>query len=140
MFDNIEPEESSGDVSFQELENSVKECALNIAALEKFRSHIHEGKECGIFDAEDLKWVDDELTEKRAHYQDMNNELRNKRYLYDNSITKLEQVLNDRKIIIEAAENETNVLQNNPTLLQLFARKNAQLIQMLEHAKDDFNK
>lgn len=127
-------------MEFHELESQIEEFQIGIAALEKFRAHIQEGKEGGIFDAEDLKWVDDELSSKRAQYQEMAEELRNKRYLYDNSITKLEQVLESRKQIIETADNETDALKNNPTLLSLFARKNAQLIQMLENAKEDFNK
>jgi len=91
----------------------------------------------GIFDKEENEWVDAELKRITDIKNSCQEELSKKEDLYLNSILKLENLLEQRRIAIENAEKESCVFEQCPRLLQQFAEKRANLMKLVEKGKQD---
>ena len=108
-----------------------------IESLQIFKKHIAKGLERGIFDKEENEWVEDELKRITDLKTNCQNDLSKKENLYLNSILKLENLLEERRIAIENAENESCVFEQCPRLLQRFAEKRANLIKLVDKGKQN---
>ena len=115
----------------------IEEHDRTIKSLQTFKQHIEKGLKEGIFDKEENEWVDAELKRITDIKNSCQEELSKKEDLYLNSILKLENLLEQRRIAIENAEKESCVFEQCPRLLQQFAEKRANLMKLVEKGKQD---
>jgi hypothetical protein len=108
-----------------------------INSLRVFKEHIQRGLEQGIFDKEENDWVDAELERINDLKKTCEDDLTRKEDIYMNSILKLENLLEQRRLAIEKAENDSCVFEQCPRLLQRFAEKRANLMKIVDKGKQD---
>ena len=108
-----------------------------IKSLRVFKEHIQRGLEEGIFDKEENDWVDVELERISDLKKICADDLIRKEDIYMNSILKLENLLEQRRLAIERAEKESCVFEQCPRLLQRFAEKRANLMKLVDKGKQD---
>ena len=106
-------------------------------SLRVFKEHIQKGLEQGIFDKEENDWVDIELERIHDLKKTCETDLMRKEDIYMNSILKLENLLEQRRLAIEKAEKESCVFEQCPLLLQRFAAKRANLMKIVDKGKQD---
>ena len=122
---------------FIDLQKKIQEYNDTIEAVEKFFLCIEEGKKEGIFDDQDIGWIEDDLKCLRDQRLQKETEYKKRKELYDNSVVKLEDVLERRKILIEEADQQTGVFNMRPELLKKFAQKRATLMKIVDQGKQD---
>ena len=108
-----------------------------IKSLRVFKEHILKGLEQGIFDKEENDWVDIEMERIHGLKKTCEEDLTRKEDIYINSILKLENLLEQRRLAIEKAEKESCVFEQCPRLLQRFAEKRANLMKLVDKGKQD---
>jgi len=124
---------------FHTLQVEIANYAHMIQSVQNLKRKIEDGMSEGVFDAEDLNWVDHDVqllcnqkTQKEHEYQQ-------KMQIYQTSVLKLEQIIDKRKQILESADQQWKVFDNRPNLLQNFAQKNASLVKLIEQGKKELN-
>lgn len=122
---------------FQSLRQEIAECTERVQAVQAFRQYIEAGVRDGVFDQEDLAWINQDLAQLTAEKEQREQELQRKETLYRNSVQKLEVILEQRRGVIEEAERHTQALRLRPHLLQQFAKKRAHLMLMVDQGKKD---
>lgn len=122
---------------FQTLRQDLHTQRALLSDLQTFKDFIERGRTDGIFDQEDCDWVQSECQSVQSYISQRETELARKEELYKNSVQKLEQILLQRKDIIEAAEDQTHVLSQRPQLLEHFAKKRAHLMMLVDQGKKD---
>ena len=122
---------------FQSQHQMLQGYEQTIQSLRVFKEHIQKGLEQGIFDKEENDWVDVELERINNLKKTCQDDLTRKEDIYMNSILKLENLLEQRRIAIEKAEKESCVFEQCPRLLQRFAEKRANLMKLVDKGKQD---
>ena len=122
---------------FQALRQEIAQCHERVHAVQAFRQHIEAGVRDGIFDQEDLEWLNRDLTQLLEEKEQRERELAHKEHMYKNSVQKLEVILEKRRDVIEQAERDTQALTLRPHLLQQFAKKRAHLMMLVDQGKKD---
>lgn len=122
---------------FSKLKQEISECQTLIQSVQSFRQYIEHGLKDGIFDQEDLDWVEADLKELSATKEKKEQELVSKENIYKNSVLKLEEILERRTDAIEQAEQSTRALSMRPDLLKHFAKKRAHLMMMVDKGKQE---
>jgi chromosome segregation ATPase len=105
-------------------------------ALLQCRRQLEQATSEGCFDAQDLEWVDDQI----AVYEQQKKAIHDKIETYERSVVKMEEILTKRRDILEQVDRETNLFTDCPELLKKFAQKSANLINMINKAKEDLQK
>jgi flavin-dependent dehydrogenase len=122
---------------FVNLKQEIIEYHTLVQSVQAFKQYIENGVKEGIFDREDMDWIESDLKELLIAKEKKEHELRQKEDLYKNSVLKLEDILARRKDAIEDAEKNTHALSLRPELLKHFAKKRAQLMLMVDKGKQD---
>ena len=122
---------------FDTLKLEITEYIHLIEAVQKFSAYIARGHQEGIFDDQDLSWVEDDLKKLMTEKNKKEIEYQKRKEIYENSVVKLEKVLEKRKKIIEEANQQTHVFDFRPDLLKNFAQKRAALTKIIEQGKKD---
>lgn len=122
-------------ILFRDQRAKLQEYDETLGSLQIFKQHIDLGHQQGIFDEEEINWIDAENKRICELKIICETDLLQKEDLYTNSILKLEQLLEKRRIAIEEAEKEASVFTKCPHLLQQFAEKRAKLMKLVEKGK-----
>ena len=122
---------------FAHLKQEIQEYHALAQSVQSFKHYIENGMKEGIFDQEDMEWIDNDLKELLESKEKKEQELMSKETLYRNSVLKLEDILARRKNAIEEAESNTGALSLRPELLKHFAKKRAHLMTMIDVGKRD---
>jgi len=118
------------------LKHEISRKKSMLDSLKQFRTIIKTHQSEGLFDDEDLKWVDDDINSLSEEIANLQIDYQNRKEIYDNSIVRLEHILNHRKKVIEEAEESLNIFHHRPHLLKKFSQKHVVLIKTIEQAKD----
>lgn len=118
------------------LKHEISRKKSMLDSLKQFRTIIKTHQTEGLFDDEDLKWVEDDIEVLSAEISDLQADYQSRKEIYDNSIVRLERILNHRKKIIEDAEESLNIFNHRPHLLKKFSQKHVTLIKTIEQAKN----
>ena len=129
--------ENEFDQLFANLKKEIIEYNTLVQSVQSFKEHIEHGMKEGIFDKEDMEWIESDLKQLQLNKQQKEQELLAKENIYKNSVLKLEEILDRRKNAIEAAEQSTHALSLRPELLKNFAKKRAHLMMMVDKGKKD---
>lgn len=129
--------ENEFDQLFSNLKKEIHEYNTLVQSVQAFREHVEHGMRDGIFDKEDMEWIESDLKQLQFNKQQKEQELLAKEDIYKNSVLKLEEILDRRKNAIEVAEQSTHALSLRPDLLKNFAKKRAQLMMMVDKGKKD---
>jgi hypothetical protein len=129
--------ENEFDQLFANLKKEIQEYNTLVQSVQSFREHIEHGMKEGIFDKEDMDWIESDLKQLQLNKQQKEQELLAKEDIYKNSVLKLEEILDRRKNAIEVAEQSTHALSLRPDLLKNFAKKRAHLMMMVDKGKKD---
>lgn len=132
-----ESKQNHYDAFSPKLKEHINKLNTKIKSLAHFKELLLNSKNQGVFDSEDIGWVDKDIShliKERDQFQD---EYNRREDLYENNIIKLESILTKRKKIIETAQNKYNIFKECPELLQLFAKKRAQLIKTIDQTKKE---
>ena len=129
--------ENEFDQMFTDLKKEIDEYKTLVQSVQSFKEHIEHGMKEGIFDKEDMEWIESDLKQLQLTKQQKEQELMAKEDIYKNSVLKLEEILDRRTNAIEAAEQTTHALSLRPELLKNFAKKRAQLMMMVDKGKKD---
>jgi len=122
---------------FTSLRQEIVEYQTLVQSVNSFKQYIEHGLNDGIFDQEDLEWINSDLSDIIQRKEQKEQELSQKEDLYKNSVLKLEAILDKRKEAIEQAEHNTHALSLRPRLLQNFAKKRAHLMMLVDKGKKD---
>lgn len=125
---------------FAKLNQDIQQLDNTIHSVEQFLQHVAAGIPDGVFDDQDRIWVEDDLKRLRAERQAKDADRQNRQEIYEQSVLKLERILNQRKQIIEDADRQTDVFRMRPELLKKFAQKRATLMKLVEQGKKDLQK
>ena len=124
---------------FDDLFTRIERKQQDIAGLRRLKMlYITEGKEA--FDQDDLRDIDGELEVQEKRLLNYEEKLRVQVKMFNSTILRLHQILHIRKTILDKADEETNVLQRNPVLLEKIAEKQVKLEQILEDTKSQLSK
>jgi hypothetical protein len=139
IHNNLQPDyvENEFDQLFANLKKEIVEYNTLVQSVQSFKEHIEHGMKEGIFDKEDMEWIDSDLKQLQLNKQQKEQELLAKENIYKNSVLKLEEILDRRKTAIEVAEQSTRALSLRPELLKNFAKKRAHLMMMVDKGKKD---
>jgi DNA repair exonuclease SbcCD ATPase subunit len=122
---------------FKSLRQEIGEYQTLAQSINSFKQYIEHGLNDGIFDQEDLEWINSDLSDIIQRKEQKEQELIQKEDLYRNSVLKLEEILDKRTEAIEQAEQTTHALSLRPNLLQNFAKKRAHLMMLVDKGKKD---
>lgn len=122
---------------FRALQDEIKEHQKIIKALELFRQKVTQGLKDGIFDDQDMQWIDDDLQHLLQEKEHKEKVFQQKREIYENSVLKLESILEKRRNVIEEVDSHTNIFSARPELLKKFAQKRATLMKIVDQGKKD---
>ena len=128
-------DEKSYQELFAKLQAEIDEYDRELKAVKKFHATVKKNQESGLFDDQDIKWIDADIEDMEEKRRVRVEEYNRRKDLYENSIVKMEKILEQRKNIIEEVDSESNVFQNRPELLKKFAEKRATLIKTVKQAK-----
>lgn len=128
-------EEKSYEELFSKLQEEIEEYDRKLESTKRFLSIIKKNQEAGLFDDQDAGWLEEDIADLEEKKRVRVEEYTRRRELYENSIVKMEKILEKRKRIIEDENGHSNVLQNRPDLLKKFAEKRATLIKTIKQAK-----
>lgn len=136
---NLQPQHVGNEFDrlFANLKREIDEYNTLVQSVQAFRQYVDHGLKDGIFDQEDMEWIDTDLKNLLLNKEKKEQELLSKENLYKNSVLKLEDILARRKDAIEVAEQNTHALSLRPELLKHFAKKRAQLMMMVDKGKQD---
>jgi conjugal transfer/entry exclusion protein len=122
---------------FGQLQKEIDYYHNMLQNVTKFRNMIQQKSSDGLFDEQDISWVDADIKELEKELQQRTAQFDKRKHLYENSILRLENILQQRKGVIETADNECQVLSDRSGLLEKFAQKRATLIKTVEQAKHE---
>ena len=117
----------------QELEHKVTVVYPNkLESLVCLKNAIGE-IEC--FDHEDMAWVDQELDKLWKEYVSYHKEWKHKNQLYTGTLVEMEHMLATRERILNEVDVEQQLFTQQPTITQLFANKQAELVKEMTKLK-----
>lgn len=125
------------DKIFSRLESEINHYNSLLESVAHFKEQVESGLRQGIFDNQDLEWIETDVQRLIKERDERVKEYERRKNLYDNSIVKMEDILNRRKEIIEETDKKYGVFKQRPELLKLFAQKRASLIRTVEQAKNE---
>ena len=107
---------------FVELKKEITYYETLLEKVTKFKVMIQNNASNGLFDDQDIGWIDDDIKTLTAELNKRVEEFESRKNFYENSIVRFEDILDQRKNIIESADAECQVLSNRPELLEKFAQ------------------
>jgi hypothetical protein len=122
---------------FNNLHLEIQEYNNIIDSVQKFSTYIEHGRKEGIFDDQDMEWIEEDLKKLKTEKDKKEQEYKKRKEIYENSVVKLEAVLEKRKKTIEDADRNTGVFNARPDLLKKFAQKRAILMKIIETGKKE---
>lgn len=122
---------------FKTLKTDIEECTKVIHAVEEFKKYVETGLKDGIFDQQDMQWIEEDLKALVADKTHKETEYLKRKEIYEKSVLSLQNILDQRRKIIETADEQTEVFRSRPHLLKKFAQKSATLMKMVEQGKKD---
>jgi hypothetical protein len=120
---------------FTQLKREIKMYDDKLQALSRFRDMVVNSEREGLFDKEDMSWIEDDIENVRTERDKRQAEYERRKELYENSIVKMENILQKRKLVFDQADSKFGVLQQRPDLLKKFAEKQATLMTTVKQAK-----
>lgn len=134
------PIQDEFELLFAHLKQEIQEYHALVQSVHVLKQYVETGMQEGIFDREDMEWIDADIKGLLELKEKKTQELVAKETLYRNSIVKLENMLTQRDQIIKKADQDTNVLSLRPDLLRRFAKKRAHLMTIVDAGKRDLQK
>jgi hypothetical protein len=125
------------EILFRNLQHEIYEYNKVIESVQSFKAHIEQGLRDGVFDNQDIQWVEEDLKTLMEDKEKKEVEYNKRKEIYENSVLKLENILEKRKQIIEDADKNTHIFSNRKDLLKKFAHKSATLLKLIEQGKKD---
>lgn len=122
---------------FLDLHKEIQNYNNVIQTIQQFKSYIEQNLNDGIFDEEELKWINEDLENMTEIRDKKESEYLKKKEIYETNVLRLENILNKRKQIIDEADSKTGVFNIRPELLKKFAQKRALLMKMVDQGKRD---
>lgn len=122
---------------FVDLEESANVCKKSIANFTFMKDVMSTYTADSIFDEEDMQTIESRIQKFTAQYEAIQKELDYKRQLYNETVLKLENILDVRQKVLEEADVKLKILETDEELLNYFARKQAELKTVLENTKRD---
>ena len=105
--------------------------------LVEFRSIVQKSQDEGLFDRQDIEWVE-EIQRLENEIQDLDRLYKKKKHLYHHSIVHLEDILQRRKQILDEADQRLHVFSQCPRLLKQFSQKHVTLMKTVDQMKYTF--
>ena len=125
------------EILFLDLHKEIQNYNSVIQTIQQFKSYIEKNLNDGIFDEEELKWINEDLENVTEIRDKKESEYFKKKEIYETNVLRLENILNKRKQIIDEADSKTGVFNIRPELLKKFAQKRALLMKMVDQGKRD---
>jgi hypothetical protein len=119
---------------FQALNHRIQKTSDVLNHLEELLEKMQRHPEA--FDKEDTSYVTQRLAQVQDDKLAAEHELHRRQHLYVNTVKRLEAALVTRMKILETTDSETQVLEENPELMQWLAKKQASMTDMLRVMKD----
>ena len=119
---------------FQSLTQRVQKATDVLQHLQELLDKMQRHPDA--FDKEDLSYVQQRISQVQDDRKAAEQELHRRQHLYVNTVKRLETALVTRMKILEATDSETQVLEENPELMQWLVQKQASMTEMLRLMKD----
>ena len=106
--------------------------------LVEFHDIIHQNQTEGLFDREDIEWIQQEIHRVEKEVQELECVYQKKKHLYTNSIAHLEHILQRRKRVLDQADQKLNIFAQCPYMLKKFSQKHVILMKTVNQMKHTF--
>jgi chromosome segregation ATPase len=127
------------DQLFKHLQDEIQNYDVLCHSVQTFKQYIEQGVEEGIFDQQDIQWLDEDLLNLKREKEEKEHNLKLKKETYNGSVTKLEHILKRRTQLIEEADKVSQMFRFRPNLLKKFAQKRVTLMKIVEQGKQDLH-
>lgn len=125
------------DAQFQQFFLQLNDLQNNIVGLQHFLQVIQQRN--NIFDEEDRQCVEQTLFHFQTKFDLLKAELDQRQHLYDTKVKSLEQTIKERSDSLKELDEQFQVLENNPDLMQRFVKKQQEMHRMLDIVKQQLN-
>lgn len=92
--------------------------------------------EHNCFDSKDKQLIQERIEMTQRQHEQTCKEIEEKEKLYEEKIVKLQEILDERQEVLEAADSETQILTNDPELLDAFVTKQSELQAKLDRVTE----
>lgn len=119
------------------LDKLIRETYPNrIKALQFLKSMLKSNNVSAYFDEEDRQWVEEDLAKQMEELRKLNQIWKETTSVYQNTLLKLATTIETRQTILSYADEKTNVFSQRPQLVEHFAKKQADLTDLMNQCKE----
>lgn len=108
-----------------------------IKALQFLKNILKSNNVSAYFDEEDFKWVDEDLTKQTEELKNLHQIWKETTSVYQNTLLKLANTIQVRQKVLSYVDEKTNIFSERPKLVEMFAKKQADLTALMDVCKDN---
>lgn len=111
-----------------------------IKALQYLKNTLQSENVRDYFDEEDRRWVDEDLNRQVEELKNLHQIWKETTSVYENTLLKLARTIQARQKVLSHVDEKTQVFSERPKLVELFAKKQADLSALMDVCKEKIRK